>query len=348
MTTFIQLHLLTAYPPANLNRDDTGRPKTAQFGGVTRLRQSSQALKRAYRTSAPFRELLDGRLGTRTKRLGEMLATRLAAAGTESKSIARRLADQLGKLKADGAEIEQLAHLSPDEVSALEALADRLAAGEEIPDDAIKVLGKGRPAADIAMFGRMLAASPQFNVEAAVQVAHALTTHRVTVEDDYFTAVDDLKSVEEDRGRGAGHVGELGFGAGLFYLYVCIDKDLLIRNLDGDRILANTALEALVRAASMVGPKGKQNSFASRAYAGYVLAEAGRQQPRSLAAAFLKPVSDRADDPDHLARSIERLEEMRDRLDAAYGPNADDRRTMNTCSKSGGTLQGIIDFVTSA
>jgi CRISPR system Cascade subunit CasC len=345
MTTFIQLHLLTAYPPANLNRDDTGRPKTAQFGGVTRLRQSSQALKRAYRTSTPFRELLAGRLGTRTKRLGEMLATRLATAGDKSGSIARRLADQLGKLKADGAEIEQLAHLSPDEIAALEVLADRLAAGETVTDDAIKVLGKGQPAADIAMFGRMLAASPQFNVEAAVQVAHALTTHRVTIEDDYFTAVDDLKTTDDD--RGAGHVGELGFGAGLFYLYVCVDKDLLIRNLDGDRALANTALEALLRAASTVGPKGKQNSFASRAYAGYLLAEAGQQQPRSLAAAFLKPVTDRADDPDYLARSIECLEEMRDRLDAAYGPNADDRCSLNTRTGEG-TLQAVIGFVTSA
>src|SRR5690606_6643326 len=135
----------------------------------------------------------------------------------------------------------------------------------------------------------MLANHHEQSVEAAVQVAHALTTHRVTVEDDYFTAVDDLKPREEDD-AGAGHVGEQEFLAGVFYLYICVDRDLLLANLDGDEALANRALRALTEAAVKVGPKGKQASFASRAYASLAMAERGAQQPRSLSVAYLKPV----------------------------------------------------------
>src|SRR5207253_10983299 len=139
---------------------------------------------------------------------------------------------------------------------------------------------------DIAMFGRMLADSPKFNREAAVQVAHAITTHRVTVEDDYYTAIDDLKKPEEEGDAGAGFVGELGFGSGIFYLYACIDTALLRHNLDGPRALAADACAALVEAAATVSPKGKQPSFAARARAHYVLAEFGTAQPRTLAGAF--------------------------------------------------------------
>ena len=113
------------------------------------------------------------------------------------------------------------------------------------------------------MFGRMLASSPAFNVEAAVQVAHAITIHKVAVEDDYFSAVDDLNRGEED--VGAAHIGEAGFGAGVFYLYLCINRELLLENLGGDTSLTAKTLEALVHAATKVSPTGKQNSFASRA-----------------------------------------------------------------------------------
>src|SRR3954469_792459 len=138
------------------------------------------------------------------------------------------------------------------------------------------------------MFGRMLADDPEFNREAAVQVAHAITTHRAVVEDDYYTAVDDLKRPSED--AGAGFVGEAGFGAGLFYLYACIDRALLVRTLGGDEDLARAGIAALVEAAATVAPRGKQASFASRARASFVMAEGGDTAPRSLAAAFLRPV----------------------------------------------------------
>ena len=142
---------------------------------------------------------------------------------------------------------------------------------------------RSTPFADIAMFGRMLADNADFNREAAVQVAHAFTTHRVTVEDDFYTAVDDLKTKAED--AGAGFVGELGFGSGLFYLYVCIDGDLLVANLGGNGGVAKSAVAALAEALATVSPGGKQASFASRARAEYLLVEKGSQQPRTLGSA---------------------------------------------------------------
>ncbi|MFY9628188.1 MAG: type I-E CRISPR-associated protein Cas7/Cse4/CasC, partial [Methylocystis sp.] len=192
--------------------------------------------------------------------------------------------------------------------------------------------------ADIAMFGRMLADNPDFNREAAVQVAHAVTTHRVAVEDDFFTAVDDLKTAAED--AGAGFMGELGFGSGVFYLYVCVDTELLVKNLGGDAALAKAALSAFVESLAKVSPTGKQASFASRAVASYILAEKGAQQPRTLACAFARPVRGE----DLIAASIDALEKTRDDMDRAYGACADARETMNAPAAIG-SLAGIQAFV---
>ena len=126
-------------------------------------------------------------------------------------------------------------------------------------------------------------------MDASCQVAHAITVHAAEVEDDYFTAVDDLNPGDED--RGAGHIGELGFGAGLFYSYICIDRQQLIENLAGDADLADRGVATLVEAITKTSPKGKQNSFGSRARAVYTLAERGDEQPRSLSVAFMRPVS---------------------------------------------------------
>ena len=223
MTTFIQLHMLTSYPPANLNRDDLGRPKTARMGGAERLRVSSQSLKRHWRTSDLFQEAAAGHVGIRTKRLGVTIREKLEAAGIKEKDAkqwARDIADVFGALKKDSEEIEQLAHIGPEEKSAVYDLVATLIEQNRAPkEDELALLRKNPTAVDVALFGRMLAADPAFNVEAACQVAHAITVHPVVIEDDYFTAVDDLNSGDED--RGAAHIGETGFAAGLFYSYIC-------------------------------------------------------------------------------------------------------------------------------
>ncbi|NLX49004.1 MAG: type I-E CRISPR-associated protein Cas7/Cse4/CasC [Methanospirillum sp.] len=372
MTTFVQLHMLVSYPPSNLNRDDLGRPKTAVMGGAQRIRVSSQSLKRAWRMSPVFDAGLAGHRGVRTKEMGTNIHRSFTTGlplsailnGDEGAAPAfapldekrarewgRAIAAVFGKLKeakkgADGAkqpdslEIEQLAHFSPEEIAAIEALVARSATEKTAPtDEDLKSLFRRHTAADIAMFGRMLAANPKFNTEAAVQVAHAITVHEAAVEDDFFTAVDDLNRGDED--VGAGHMGETEFAAGLFYLYVCIDRDLLVENLQGDEALAKASLASLLEAAATISPTGKQNSFGSRAYASYILAEKGSRQPRSLSVAFLSPVRDR---DDLLGASIARLEETRAMMEKVYGPCCDETSALNAQTGEG-TLSDMMTFV---
>jgi CRISPR system Cascade subunit CasC len=345
MARFLQLHLLTFYPPANLNRDDTGRPKTAIIGGVERLRISSQSLKRSVRTSDVFRTKLDGHLASRTQRLGADIQAHFVEKGMDEKAAianARKIAEVFGKLEEEKADhptyIRQLAFISPQERDAAFALAGKALAGETIDPKPDAVLAKVDTAADIAMFGRMLADNADFNREAAVQVAHAYTTHKVTVEDDFYTAVDDLKNKAED--AGAGFIGELGFGSGLFYLYVCIDTQLLVANLGGNDGIARSAVAALAEALATVSPGGKQASFASRARAEYLLVEKGSQQPRTLGSAFARPIGGH----DLVEASVAKLEAFGQAMDKAYGPCSEDRYTMKVGGD--GTLSGAIDFAT--
>lgn len=354
MTKFVQLHMLTSYPPSNLNRDDLGRPKTAMMGGVNRLRISSQSLKRAWRMSDTFRGELGADIGVRTKEMGVQVYRELVEKGVKEKQAmewAKSIAGVFGKLKSAkdakdggdkahlvGLEIEQLAHFSPEELRAIDDLVATLASRGSSPPakDELVLLRKQHTAADIALFGRMLAANPSFNTDAAAQVAHAITVHRVSVEDDFFTAVDDLNTGEED--VGAGHMGETEFAAGLFYLYLCIDRELLVENLSGEKPLADRALASLIRTAATVAPTGKQNSFASRARASYILCEAGNSQPRTLSVAFLKPVFG----ADMLNSAIGDLETTREKLDAVYGDPAERVARMNAHAGSG-SLQEVID-----
>lgn len=364
MTTFLQLHFLTSYPPACLNRDDLNRPKTAVMGGVPRLRIASQSLKRAWRISDVFSEKLNGQTGIRSKELGRKINIALLAGASldellrgdafEKKPdgkltpkqatewawmIASKFVDKKNKeadsegnnseakekgkdkkatksnVNKDTLKSEQIVFYSREEIASIDKLIQQLRAECKAPTDKqlseIMVKEAGGTA-DLALFGRMLASIPDYNVEAACEVAHAITVHKVAVEDDYFTAVDDLNKHEKD--AGSAHIGEQGFAAGLFYLYVCINRDLLIENLDEDTALANNTIMALVEAAATVAPTGKQKSFASRAWASYILAEKGDRQPRSLSVAFLKPVKS----DDMLQEAIQKLEETRTRLDIAY------------------------------
>lgn len=360
MTDFIQLHILTSYPPSNLNRDDLGRPKTAVMGGTQRLRISSQSLKRAWRASDIFKEVLSGHVGIRTKEMGNFVYKALITGVKltdilEGKSefsttypkmeekkagdISKKIASVFGKLKKEGFEIEQLAHFSPEEIGTIEKLIIDLAqSGKELTDEEKNILRKNNTAIDIAMFGRMLAANTQYNVEAAVQVSHAITVHKVAVEDDFFTAVDDLNNGEED--MGSGHLGETEFAAGLFYIYICINRDLLKENLEEDEELTKKALQAFTESALTVSPTGKQNSFASRAYASYVLAEKGKQQPRSLSVAFLKAL----DEKDFLASAIKELNSTHEKIESVYGKCCENKTEMNAYTGEG-SLQGILKFV---
>lgn len=343
MTQFIQLHLLTSYPPSNLNRDDMGRPKTARMGNAERLRISSQSLKRHWRVSDVFEEALAGHIGTRTKRIGTQVRDTLIAGGVKDKTAentANAIAEQFGKVSAKRAhEIEQLVHISPAEQQAIDDLVKRvIETGNEPTEQELSLLKRDNMAADIALFGRMLAKKPAFNVEAACQVAHAISVQQVAVEEDYFTAVDDLNDHSED--AGAAHIGETNFAAAVFYQYICINKDLLLDNLNGDTELAEKTLSALIEAVATVAPSGKQNSFGSRAFASYVMAEKGSIQPRSLSVAYLRPINTN----NVLSDAIDSLQLHQQKFDSVYGACADSRYVMDV-ENGIGTLVGLKQFV---
>lgn len=246
-------------------------------------------------------------------------------------------------LDRDSLKSEQIVFYSRAEINAMERLIKNIRekkappSAEELKTVMAKNAGK---ATDLALFGRMLASSPDFSVEAACQVAHAITVHRVAIEDDFFTAVDDLNRREED--AGSAHMGDQGFAAGLFYLYICIDCDLLKENLDGDAILTNAAIQALTKAAATVAPTGKQNSFGSKAWASYILAEKGSRQPRSLSAAFLKPVRE----GDMLSDSISSLEITRDNLDKVYFKRQAIPSERINAVTGEGDMETLLNFVT--
>lgn len=333
---FLQLHFLTSYGPANLNRDDLGIPKTAMLGGAKRLRVSSQALKRAWRNSELFAQRLHGDVGIRSKRFFLDYYERHA----EPQGVtARDFAEWVNPFKAtfgdfdkkgEGSEsrslnkdkkallLSTLVYLSPRERSALESVLEKLVAeGRAATADEVSTFAAVTGAADISMFGRMLASLPEHNVEAAVQIAHAITVHRAEPEDDYFSAVDDLNETD----TGSAHLGELGFGAGVFYLYACVDRDLLVKNLGGDSELAGRAIQALVECMATVAPTGKQKSFASNAAASYGLAELSNAQPRQLSAAFVRPIALEQDEAAAgvLSQAIGKIEQLVQGFDAIYG-----------------------------
>lgn len=380
MKKYLQLHLLTAYPPSNLNRDDLGRPKTAVVGGTPRLRISSQSLKRAWRTSEVFQKALgsleiNGKLGIRTKRMGREIYQKLVEGEIKEKDAAkwtREIANVFGKIKPEKKideaiaaleknenasppeverkkkeleiskmDIEQLAFFTPEEQKAIDELIKKMVETKKGPTkEDLELLRDQNSAADVAMFGRMLADHPINNIEAAVQVGHAFSVQKVTVEDDFFTAVDDLNKGEEE--VGAGHMGDVEFASGIFYLYINIDRELLLENLNGHgeqaREEMNKAIQALVESAATVAPTGKQNTFASRARANYVLAELGDQQPRSLSLAFVKDVRSNM-----LESSVKQLEDFRKKMDQGYGKCADDFKIMNILNGEG-SLKEIQDF----
>ena len=360
---FVQIHALASYPPSNLNRDEMGRPKTAVMGGKQRLRISSQSIKRAWRESEFFSDAFSGKVGFRTRRIGEMVKEALVSGrsllsvleGGDSAPVnppmdekaavacARLVAGSFATDVSDSLMTKELVHLSHDEISAVDEYISKAAESGTVPKaekDKKGVIELLKPISDvdIALFGRMIAASPQNSVDAAAQVAHPITIHPVVVEDDYFTAVDDLNVAVKE--SGAGHIGVSEYGAGVFYTYVCVNRELLIENLGGDADLANRAIRALIECVAKVGPRGKQNTFASRVYASYLLVEQGNQQPRSLASAFMSPFTSE----NYIAEGVSKLRNERDNLNKAYGACSDVSAEM-CVAEGAGSLAEILESV---
>lgn len=297
MSTFIDIHLIQLVPPSCINRDDTGSPKSALFGGVERHRVSSQAWKRAVRND--FNSYLDtSELGERTLLAVSRISERILELDTElsEEAAAEAAADILKtagismstKKKGDESapKTGYLLFLSRSEINQLAQLAlDSL--GEEKPTKKkVREALQGPSAIDVALFGRMLADAPEANVDASCQVEHALSVHKATREFDYYTAIDDNAS--EDN-AGAGMIGTQEFVSSALYRYATINVDKLTSNV-GSAEAAARAVEAFVRSFTLSMPTGKQNTFANRTRPDFLLVEVRDDQPISLVNAFETPV----------------------------------------------------------
>ncbi|MER6911337.1 type I-E CRISPR-associated protein Cas7/Cse4/CasC [Streptomyces sp. NPDC000594] len=297
---YVDIHILQTVPPANLNRDDQGNPKEAMFGGVRRSRVSSQAWKRA--TRMHFTDLLPKeRLATRTRQVSAALAERIGARyglpGDRSARLAEALLVPLGlsagKKDGDTAylffygrdQLDSMAGLIADRFAELDAADDGSLAKEMASFKVQEAFKKPHPL-DVALFGRMVADVHALKVDAATQVAHALSTHAVELEFDYFTAVDDR--TREDN-PGAGMIGTIGFNSATLYRYATVGFHQLYENL-GDHPATVEGVRSFVNSFARSVPSGYVNSFAHRTLPSLVAVVVRDDQPVNLVSAFEKPV----------------------------------------------------------
>lgn len=412
----IEVHLIQNFAPSNLNRDDTGQPKSTYFGGSRRARVSSQCEKHAIRDW--WRERGSVTVGNRTKRLQQLIAQKLIQDDEFTKKIVEEEERRLGVRsftdayyaasdKKNPEKTSVLIFIGPEEVDVCaQAIKDiwddkiievtkkgkqstetikgiasivnegRIFDAKNVktqadPDDeenneeqseleqegyeeADEVVSSGkkpkrpklkplkeiedrimaaRVSADIAMFGRMLAEQPGRNTDGTCQVAHSISTHKINMEMDFYTAVDDLNPNEE---TGAGMMGIIGFNSACYYRYAIVDRDQLARNLarKTDRVSgkwtqaldakdyqeADLVIKSFLEASIYAIPTGKQNSFAAQnlpSFGLFVRRQGG--VPISLANAFAKPVRHKNDDDDLIGLSVEALAKHWGELQKVYG-----------------------------
>lgn len=326
MKTFVEIHVLQNFAPSNLNRDDTGAPKDAFFGGTRRARVSSQCLKRAvrefFKDRAKAGELSLENVGGRSKRFLNEVAKLIPNRNPQEVVERSRLAMLAGSgtwvAPAEGSDEEEkseyLLFLGKKEVEAIAATIDarwdledwkgiqkalekksakdkKKEAGKksskELKDAFARLLNGGK-AIDVALFGRMLADMPENNQNAACQVAHAISTHAVEREFDFYTAVDDLKPQDT---AGADMMGTVEFNSACFYRYAVVDWVKLTENLQDDTELAAKGFRAFAEGFIVAEPTGKQNTFAAHNPPEFVAITLRRGgAPRNLANAFEEPV----------------------------------------------------------
>ncbi|MFF8676190.1 type I-E CRISPR-associated protein Cas7/Cse4/CasC [Streptomyces sp. NPDC015242] len=343
---FIDIHVVQPVPYANLNRDDTNSVKSMLYGDALRTRISSQSWKRA--TRKHFQDTL-GENALRTRRIGERVAEVLRERGWD-----KALAERAGAHVAAGSSIKwevakgkdkqpitnkvltnALVYLPEDAVEDLADIAeankdalttDFTGKGKNKPESALKgkidkILVKRNGV--INLFGRMLTEVDQANVDGAVQVAHAFTTHTTEVELDYFAAVDDVTEAKDDE-TGSGHMGTAEFSTGTFYRFATVDLNELVKNLSDDSDIALDAARELAGQflLSFIEslPQAKKNSTAPHTIPHLVHVAVRSDRPLSFAAAFEEPVRS-AGHGGFVARSVESIDAYAKAANTLLGPD---------------------------
>lgn len=359
----IELHIIQSFPVTCLNRDDLGSPKSAIFGGVKRARISSQCLKRPTREYA-HENAPDLFAGIRSKLVGpavEKAAKKIGCDDSRAAAYAKIVVASLGKGKVQD-EVSTLLYFSP---GTLKNVVTKLDEGKQITDemvnavndanaksaekalnkavDAAKGILKGlgdvvSDAADIALFGRMVADDASRTVEGAAMFSHALSTHAVSSEIDFFSAVDDLKKGAED--AGAGHIGTTEFNSACYYRYVGINLDLLKESRLFDQAELKSVLENFIRAVVMANPVARRNAMFGYTLPACVLGLRRKGQPLSLANAFEEPVKGSAG---LVAESAAKMKSEWDSLKVTFGL---DEIVRVEVEKGGATLDELIQKLT--
>jgi len=348
MKTLVEIHALQNFAPSNLNRDDTGAPKDAFFGGRRRARVSSQCLKHSVREyfKGKVKENLfkDDAIAIRTKRLKDELLNLLSKKGRTEIEIGQKIELALKAVKLivkDDGKTQYLLFLGQKEIKTIAALIDKhwdvivvkevSDSGEEkkkkkkgeeadaLPVELSKGLEKafdGGKAVDIALFGRMLADMPEKNQNASCQVAHAISTHAVEREFDFYTAIDDLKPEDTS---GADMMGTVEFNSACFYRYAAVDFEKLVENLQNDNELALAGLRTFLEGFVVGEPTGKQNTFAAHNPPDFIVVTVRQNTaPCNLANAFEVPVRVKGEDS-LTAISAKKMAEKEKKLTAIYG-----------------------------
>ncbi len=354
---FVEAHVLQNFALSNLNRDDTGAPTDCEFGGYRRARISSQCIKRSIRTYFREHALLSPEnLAVRTRHLAKELAARFVAQGKpedQTLRVAKAGLSAVSLAVTDKDRTQYLLFVGNQEIDAM-ALAcikhwDKLVAGTEAaavspqestvaeargarrrrvsktspPDlkevsDEIQAALRGGEAADLALFGRMIADKPDRNIDAACQVAHAISTNRVNVEFDFFTAVDDIPEYDPDAGMGAGPPGTPHLHSSCYSRYANLDLHQLAVNLGGNIDLARAGVSAFLRASILAVPTGKQTGTAAHNRPSFVLVIVRDSGLVSLANAFVHPISPNSDG-DLVGNSIRALVDYWHKIACIYG-----------------------------
>jgi CRISPR system Cascade subunit CasC len=367
----IQIHTLQNYVPSNLNRDQSGSPKDAMFGGFLRGRISSQCLKRSIRRgeTSPFRAEFekDDLLGERTKQLPLIVRDELKAIGADEIAI-KTIVDRVPEIGRESTkkkrntddddddelnEANETVETGDDEVSSIDVTKQLIfldrkteirSLAEKLYDiytkdtktwsakdkkgnytqtiaEITNKLGSSTPrSVDIAMFGRMTTSSAFQNVQASVQVAHALSTNAIKQEFDYYTAMDDLKP---DHEPAADMIGDVEFNSSCYYKYCNVHWETLLKNIGGDNAIARRAVLALLNGFIFAQPTGKQNSFAAHNLPDFVLVEVSdKNLPVNYANAFLNPVKGFGDKT-LTANSVQALSEHVGKLSKVFSLSPD-------------------------
>ncbi len=319
---YVDVNVIQAVPPSCVNRDDTGSPKTAMYGGVRRARVSSQSWKRVMRLY--FQNRFDeADLGVRTTKVVELVADKITALDAsvgkdDAIAKAQKVLETAGvktevKKKAADSDPDYAYPQTPALFFMSVKQADNLArlalSGEYNKKTAVAALNQGN-GVDVALFGRMLADDPSLNTDAACQVAHSISTHRIENEYDYFTAVDD-KSPDDN--AGATMIGTVEFNSSTLYRYATVAVHDLSKLLDSKEAVSKAVAE-FVRAFALSMPTGKQNTFANRTVPYAVFVAVRGDQPVNLAEAFETPVQPDRNGGGYNAASVARMVDYETRV----------------------------------